>query len=86
MSWNVRDWFREDIRHDDPETAAVWRAWFARHGVDPAPVLLDQWVERVSNTIEHKIVWLEAGVRDGEPITVHREQSFEAPPEAFPEP
>jgi len=47
--YDVREFFRDDVRHDDPEHVAVWRDWFARHGIDPAEVLLTGWVERRVN-------------------------------------
>ncbi len=80
--WNVRDWFREDIRHDTPEHVTVWQGWFTRHGIDPAEVLLAEWVER--RTSPPSIVWLEAGVRDGKDIHVERSQQLPGPPEPFP--
>lgn len=89
MAYNVRDWFREDIRHEDAEHVALWQGWFAEHGIDPAEVLLTAWVERrtVDGSGGHNvIVWLEAGVRDGEPITVHREIALDSSPAPFPVP
>lgn len=84
--WNVRDWFREDIQHDSPEHVALWEAWFTQHGIDPSEVLLTHWVERRAHAGQNQIVWLEDGVRDGEPITVHREVDLAAPPAPFPVP
>lgn len=84
--WNVRDWFREDIRHDTPEHVQAWQEWFHRHGIDPSEVLLTEWVERRASAAENAIVWLEAGERDGEPITVERVQILPNPPEPFPFP
>jgi hypothetical protein len=84
--YDVRDWFREDIRHDTPEHVELWQAWFVRHGIDPAEVLLTEWVERRAQNGQNQIVWLEAGVRDGEDITVHRERHLAAPPAPFPVP
>lgn len=86
MTWNVRDHFREDIQHEDPEHVAAWHDWFARHGIDPAEVLLTHWVERRASEHEHMIVWLTDGERDGVPITVHREIHLEQDPEPFPVP
>lgn len=82
--YNVRDWFREDIQHDTPEHVALWQDWFGRHDIDPTDVLLTHWVERRASGVENAIVWLEDGVRDGEPITVHRERQLDTPPEPFP--
>jgi len=84
--YDVREFFRNDIRHDDPEHVTAWRDWFARHGIDPAEVLLTEWVERRVNPGQNQIVWLEQGVRDGQSITVHREMDLTEPPAPFPVP
>ncbi|MCW2902593.1 MAG: hypothetical protein JWO67_4858 [Streptosporangiaceae bacterium] len=83
-TWNVRDWFREDIRHDSPEHVVLWEAWFTQHGIDPSEVLLTEWVERRAHEGQNQIVWLEAGTRDGEPIHVHKEINLPEPPAPFP--
>lgn len=84
--YNVRDWFREDIRHDSPEHVAAWQEWFQLHGIDPSEVLLTEWVERRAHAGQNQIVWLEAGERDGEPIHVHKEIDLAGPPAPFPFP
>jgi hypothetical protein len=84
--WDVRDWFREDIQHDSPEHVALWEGWFQRHGIDPSEVLLTHWVERRAHAGQNQIVWLEDGIRDGEPITVHKEVDLPDPPAPFPVP
>jgi hypothetical protein len=70
MTYNVREFFRDDIQHESPDHVEIWRGWFAQLGVGPDEVLLTEWVER--RPPERKVVFLEDGVRDGEPITVER--------------
>ena len=98
MAWNVRDWFREDIQHEDAEHVELWKAWFTRHGINADEVLLTHWVERRAHEDprtgdkQYQIVWLEDGVRDegdgngSQPITVHREIDLNEPPAPFPVP
>jgi hypothetical protein len=91
-AWNVRDWYREDVQHDSPEHVVLWESWFRDHGIDPSEVLLTHWIERRAHedprtgVKQYQIVWLEDGVRDGEPITVHREIDLPNPPAPFPVP
>lgn len=85
-SYDVREWFREDIIHEDPEQVAAWHDWFQRHGIDPVNVLLTHWVERRAAPIRPAIIWLEYGERDGERITVHHERDLALDPEPFPVP
>lgn len=85
-SYNVRDYFREDILHEVPSHVELWQEWFRQHGIDPSEVLLTHWVERRANPGQNQIVWLEDGVRNGEPITVHREVDLTEPPAPFPVP
>lgn len=83
-NYNVRDWFREDIRHEDAEHVSLWEAWFTQHGIDSSEVLLTQWVERRAYGSQNQVVWLEAGECDGKPISVHREIDLATAPAPFP--
>lgn len=89
--YNVRDWFREDIEDDTEENAALWRAWFSAHGIDPDLVLYSGWVERrtMTQSRENKILWLTAGTRDEgdgpQPISLPRETDLDdVEPAPFP--
>jgi hypothetical protein len=84
--YNVRDWFREDVQHDSPDHVVLWQDWFTLHGIDPSEVLLTHWIERRAHGTQNQIVWLEDGVRDGEPITVERVRELVDPPAPFPVP
>jgi hypothetical protein len=87
--YHVRDYFRQDINHESAGHRALWHAWFEAHGIDPAEVLLTQFVERQGEhgtDIENKIIWLEYGERDGEQILVHREINPHRVPDPFPVP
>ena len=83
--YNVRDYFRHDIKHEDEAHLVLWEAWFAQHGIDASEVLLTEWVERRTYN-ENKIVYLVDAVRDGVPITRERVKILDQPPAPFPVP
>lgn len=86
----VRRRYRHDIEHEDEDHVTLWKAWFLDHGIDPSNVRFDQLIERRdyhdprTGERQRQIVWLEDGMRDGEPILVHRERNLNGSPDHFP--
>lgn len=90
----MSDTFRQFNPPPSGDALAVWRDWFAAHGIDPDTVAFHgvevhpvTWVERRANPGQSQIVYLMPGQDSGgTPIVVERTVDLDEPPAPFPVP